>query len=88
MLNHIVIKLFPFTISCKFNDFFPGFAKIEKISGLFKGDTEKVLKNFNNEFFSLKSGEMGVSYDVGYIRIRCRDLKNGDERLIYFDIIN
>ena len=72
----------------KFTDFFQGFEKIEQVRDLFKEDTEKVLKDLNIEFFSSKSGYMGVSDDDGHIRISSHYLKTGDERSIYLDIIH
>ena len=72
----------------KFTDFFQGFEKIEQVRDLFKEDTEKTLKDLNIEFFSSKSGYMGVSDDDGHIRISSHYLKTGDERSIYLDIIH
>ena len=72
----------------KFTEFFQGFEKVEQVRELFQEDTEKVLNKLDIEFFSSKSGYMGVSDDDGHIRISYHYLKTGDERSIYLDIIH
>ena len=72
----------------KFTEFFQGFEKIEQIRELFQENTEKVLNELEVEFFSSKSGYMGVSDDDGHIRVSSHYLKTGDERSIYLDIIH
>src|SRR5271156_3816063 len=75
-------KLYPFT------KFFRGFEKVPAVRGLFKGQTDRVLRSLKVEFFGARFGYMGTSDIDGHLLISTNHLKNSEFRTVYLDLVH
>ncbi len=71
----------------KFTDYFKGFEKVGAVREIFGEKTEEVLKDLKVEFVS-RRGYMGVNDEDGHVIVSIRHLKNGEERVLYLDIVH
>ena len=69
-------------------DHFKGFGNVPAVQEIFGDATEKVLSELKVEFFSARTGYMGVSDEDGHLIVSANYLKEGDLRSIYLDIIH
>jgi len=72
----------------RFTDHFKGFEKVEVVRRIFGDRTEEVLRNLKVEFFSSRSGYMGVSDEDGHLMVSTYYLKHGNAEEIYLDLIH
>lgn len=72
----------------RFKDYFKGFEKCAAVREVFGEETEAVLDKVEIEFYSHKRGYMGVSDEDGCLFVSVHHLKNGEERVLYLDVVH
>ena len=75
------VPVFPFT------DYFIGFEKLPASKALFGEKTEEVLANLKVAFSPSTFGFISLNEEDGNLEVGMQYLEEGDERLIYMDII-
>ncbi len=69
-----------------FTDYFVGFEKNHAVQGIFREQTEQVLKHLKVDFIWF--GYMGVNDDDGHLMVNKRYLATGCKQDIYLDVIH